>query len=117
MITEVLTLFDALPAPAVTASPFRQDRCLWHGGEQTNRPKATHRLVRAVDLMHPRWWRNGLRDDGGLRACDGGRVRLYVVGAGICAACVAECDEDPDPDPYDRRYGVVTHFMPMAGEA
>ena len=116
MITQVLPLFDELPAPAppaATGCPVSPTRCLWHGGHHTTRPASTHRLVRAVDLMHPRWWHNGLRDDGGLRGYDGGRVRLYIVGAGICEVCLAECDEDAD----DRRFGVVTHFAPLPAGA
>lgn len=110
MTAHALTLFDQLPTPTALPEPDELDRCFWHEGHHTTRPAGTHCLVLAVDLMHPRWWRNGLRDDGALRGCDGGRVRLYTVGAGVCDACLADCEEDPDD--WDR-FGRVTHFAPL----
>jgi hypothetical protein len=112
VIAEALTLFDELPPPPASPAadrPLWLTRCLWHGLNEP-KPETTHRVVKAVNLMHPRWWRNGLRDDGGLRACDGGRVRLYLIGAGFCDACVAACNENPDSD--DERFGTLTHFIP-----
>jgi hypothetical protein len=44
---------------------------------------------------------SGLLDIGGLSACDGDRVPLYIVDADYWDGCVAACDQ---------RYGIVTHF-------
>lgn len=104
MIAEAPALFElpSPPAPSTAAFP-----CMWHPEPDQ---EATHRVVIAVDLMNPRWWQSGgLRPDGGLRACDGGRVRLHVVGAGHCDACVAS-----NAGAGFRR-GMVEHFIPLDG--
>lgn len=104
MTAETLTLFDELPPvrPAATMP------CLWHAEPDT---ESTHRVVLAVDLMDPRWWQSGgLRPDGGLRACDGGRIRLHVIGSGYCGPCIAR-DAGAPFSP-----GQVRHFIPRPKE-
>lgn len=101
---EPLALFD-LPRPSTR--PAVTKRCMWHLPPEPDQ-ECTHRLIIAVDLMHPRWWRNGgLRPDGGLRACDGGQVRLFTVGTAVCDACA-----EPNPEEA-HRWGMVEHFVPL----
>lgn len=105
MTTVALTLFDLTPTTPAATVP-----CLWH--RRDTAPEATHRVVTAVDLLHPWWWQwGGLRPDGALTACNGRALQLHRVGAGYCAACVTR-----DAGAQLTRPGTVTHFAPIAEE-
>jgi hypothetical protein len=105
MNTELLTLFDLLPdsPPAPDVEP-----CMWHLKEA---PQATHRVVKAADLLDPTWWRWGSLPDGAIAGGNGHPMQLYVVGAGYCDACIAR-DAGAWLTP-----GTVRHFIPIAGGA
>lgn len=101
------TLFDITLLTTTTTPDIP---CMWH---RKDTPTATHRVVTAVDLMHPWWWQwGGLRADGALTACNGRALRLHTVGAGYCTGCV-----ERDAGAQLTRRGTVTHFTPIAPAA
>ncbi|WP_031514820.1 hypothetical protein [Streptomyces sp. NRRL F-5123] len=84
------------PRPAAPPGPVAAPRCTWHRGDEL--PPATHRLIVAINLLHPCWWR------------DYAPGRTYMVGTAICAEHAARGGSGLWGDE------MVQHFIPLDQE-